>query len=57
MSFVTTHWAEILGVLGFVVAAVHGVVALTPTKKDDEILAKVESALASLGVKVPEQPK
>jgi len=55
MSFLTAHWTEILGVAGFVFAAIHGVVALTPTKKDDEILAKVESALTSLGVKIPEQ--
>jgi hypothetical protein len=57
IAFVTAHWAEILGVLGFVLAAAHIIVKLTPSTKDDEILAKVESALTTLGVKIPEQPK
>lgn len=41
MDFITENWEEILAVL----AALHGlaiaIVNLTPTPKDDEILAKI----------------
>ena len=41
MNFITENWEEILAVL----AALHGlaiaIVNLTPTPKDDEILAKI----------------
>lgn len=53
MSFLTAHWTEILGVLGFVMAAAHTIVKLTPSTKDDEIEQKVADALRGLGVKIP----
>lgn len=55
MNFITQHWSEILGVLGFILGAGHIIVKLTPSTKDDEIEAKIEEYLAKLGVKVPQQ--
>lgn len=54
MTWVTNNWASILGVLGFLMAAAHTIVKLTPSTKDDEIEAKIAEVLKSLGVKIPE---
>lgn len=54
MTWITDNWSAVLGVLGFLLAAAHIVVKLTPSTKDDEIEAKITAALKGLGVKVPE---
>ena len=40
-DFVTAHWADTLAIYGAVVALATVIVKLTPTAKDDEILAKI----------------
>ena len=41
MLWLQNHIVEILAVVGFLYAAARGIVALTPTPKDDEALSKV----------------
>ncbi|WP_027684342.1 hypothetical protein [Rhizobium leguminosarum] len=50
-NFVSTNWAAIVAVAVAVLYAAEKLVALTPSKKDDEFVAKVEAALAVIGVK------
>lgn len=57
MTWIVAHLTDIAAFLGLGLAAGHIFVKLTPTTKDDEVLAAVEKALVGLGVKVPEQPK
>ena len=40
-TWVTTHWAEILQAIVSVIGTASIIVKLTPTPKDDTILAKV----------------
>ncbi|MGZ2448523.1 type IV secretory pathway component VirB8 [Rhizobium ruizarguesonis] len=51
INFVTNNWAAIIAVAAAVLVVADKVVALTPSKKDDEFVAKVEAALAVIGVK------
>lgn len=55
-DFITANWEGIVAVVAAVVAAVNSVVILTPTTKDDEIVAKVVQILTGLGI-VKEEPK
>lgn len=41
IDFIKTHWEDILAVYGAVVAISTVIVKYTPTKKDDELLAKI----------------
>lgn len=41
MSYITEHWADILAIYGGLVAIASVIVKLTPTTKDDTVLAKV----------------
>ena len=41
IAWVTAHWTDILAAWGAVVAAATVIVKLTPTQRDDAILAKV----------------
>ena len=40
-SFFQAHWDELLLIIGTVVTLASLIVKLTPTPKDDEVLAKV----------------
>jgi hypothetical protein len=51
VTFVQDNWAAILAAAVAIERAVYYVAKLTPTKADDAFVAKVETALASLGVK------
>lgn len=50
MEWLTTHWDEILAVFGAVVGLATAIVKLTPTQKDDTILAKVIKVLVALSL-------
>ena len=41
MDWITVHYQEIFAYVGILVTAATGIVALTPTTKDDEILGKI----------------
>lgn len=49
-----THWKEILAWIGGIVSAASIIVKLTPTQKDDTILAKVIKVLAALSLFNPD---
>jgi len=48
MSWLVTHWGELLAAAGALVAAASFITTLTPTPKDDAALAKVRHVLARL---------
>lgn len=54
MEWITSHWQEILEWIGGIVTAASIIVKLTPTQKDDNILAKVIKVLAALSLFNPD---
>jgi hypothetical protein len=54
MEWITTHWQEILAWIGGIVTAASIIVKLTPTQKDDNILAKIIKILAALSLFNPD---
>ncbi len=50
MEFITQHYDEFLQLLGAVVALATLVVKLTPTQKDDSMLAKIIHVLSALSL-------
>ena len=55
MSWLLTHWGELLAAAGALLAAASFVTALTPSPKDDAALAKVRQVLARLSALEPLQ--
>lgn len=54
MEWITVHWKDILAIIGGVVTVASIIVKLTPTQKDDNILAKVIKILAALSLYNPD---
>lgn len=54
MEWITSHWQEILTWIGGIVTASSIIVKLTPTQKDDAILAKIIKVLAALSLFNPD---
>lgn len=52
INWVTGHWVEIGSAVALIMAAVRAVVALTPTKKDDEFVGKIIKVVKAIGLKV-----
>lgn len=50
MKYITEHSAELLQILGAVVAVATLIVKLTPTPKDDAVLAKIIRVLSALSL-------
>lgn len=50
VKFITEHYDEVLQIIGAVVALATLIVKLTPTQKDDNILAKVIKILSALSL-------
>jgi hypothetical protein len=50
MEFLQTNWADILFAITATVTAASAIVKLTPTPKDDNILAKIVSFLGVIGL-------
>ena len=50
MKFITEHYDEILQILGAMVALATLIVKLTPTPKDDNLLAKIIQVLSALSL-------
>ncbi len=53
MSWLVTHWGELLAAAGALVAAASFITTLTPSPKDDAALAKVRQVLARLSALQP----
>lgn len=54
MEWIIAHWKDILAIIGGVVTMASIIVKLTPTQKDDNVLAKVIKILAALGLFNPD---
>lgn len=54
MEWITNHWQQILAWIGGIVTAASIIVKLTPTQKDDDILAKIIRILAALSLFNPD---
>lgn len=54
MEWITAHWKDVLAVIGGVVSVCSLIVKLTPTQKDDTVLAKIIKILAVLGIFNPD---
>ena len=54
MEWIQAHWKDILAIIGGVVTVASIIVKLTPTQKDDVVLAKVIKVLAALGLFNPD---
>lgn len=54
MEWITQHWQEILAWIGGIVTAASIIVKLTPTQKDDNVLAKIIKILAALSLFNPD---
>ena len=50
MKYIAEHSAELLQILGAVVALSTLIVKLTPTQKDDALLAKIIQVLSALSL-------
>ena len=54
MEWITTHWDDVLAIIGGVVVVVSTVVKLTATDKDDTVWAKVLKVLSALSLVNPD---
>jgi Na+-transporting NADH:ubiquinone oxidoreductase subunit NqrC len=54
MSWITEHWKDILAIIGGIVTLASLIVKLTPTQKDDNILAKIIKILSIIGIFNPD---
>lgn len=54
MEWITAHWKDILAIIGGVVTVCSIIVKLTPTQKDDSVLAKIIKILSALGLFNPD---
>ena len=54
MDWIIQHWKDILAIIGGVVTVCSIIVKLTPTQKDDNILAKIIKLLSFFGLFNPD---
>jgi Na+-transporting NADH:ubiquinone oxidoreductase subunit NqrC len=54
MNWIAEHWKDVLAIIGGVVTVASLIVKLTPTQKDDNILAKIIKILAIIGIFNPD---
>lgn len=55
MDWIVQHWKDVLAVIGAAVSLATLIVALTPTPKDDAILAKIIKFLSAIGLLNPDK--
>jgi hypothetical protein len=55
MEWITAHWKDILAIIGAAVSLATLITAITPTQKDDAILAKIITILAAIGLLNPDK--
>ena len=46
MEWINAHWTDVLAIIAAVIALATAIVKITPTQKDDNILAKVIKVLS-----------
>ena len=54
ISWLQANWKDVLAIIGGVVTVASIIVKLTPTQKDDAVLAKVINVLAALSLFNPD---
>lgn len=54
MNWIIEHWKDVLAVIGGIVSVASLIVKLTPTQKDDNVLAKIIKFLAAIGIFNPD---
>lgn len=54
IQWITEHWKDILAIIGGIVTVASLIVKLTPSTKDDAILAKIIKILAALSLFNPD---
>lgn len=54
MEWITTHWDDVLTIIGGAVVVVSAVVKLTATTKDDTVWAKILKVLSALSLVNPD---
>lgn len=54
MNWIVEHWKDVLAIIGAVVTVASLIVKLTPTQKDDNILAKIIKVLSAIGIFNPD---
>lgn len=54
IAWITEHWKDILAIIGGIVTVASLIVKLTPSTKDDAILAKIIKILAALSLFNPD---
>ena len=55
MDWIVEHWKDILAIIGAVVSLATLITAITPTQRDNEILAKIVKILAAIGLLNPDK--
>lgn len=57
MNWIVENWTGIMAAVGLVVTAASAIVKLTPSQKDDAIMAKVLKVLDYVSIFNPKPPK
>lgn len=52
MDWILQNWTTVLDAVAYIIAAASVITTLTPTPKDNEILAKIVNVLRLLGLNV-----
>lgn len=55
MEWIMEHWKDILAIIGAAVTLATLITAITPTQKDDAILAKIIKILSAIGLLNPDK--
>lgn len=55
MDWIIQHWKDILAIIGAAVTLATLITAITPTQKDDAILAKIIKILSAIGLLNPDK--
>lgn len=55
MAWITEHWKDILAIIGAAVSLATLITAITPSQKDDELLAKIIKILSAIGLLNPDK--
>ncbi len=55
MSWILEHWKDVLAIIGAAVTLATLIVAITPTQKDDALLAKIIKILSAIGLLNPDK--
>lgn len=54
MNWIVEHWKDVLAIIGGIVTVASLITKITPSQKDDNILAKIIKILAVIGIFNPD---